>query len=96
MLSSESANSFRVGDRVTFSLHRHSTRPRLGAKAVRPEPHGEGYLYMIDNCWLVAKTRGADVVVQTGRGRIHRLHATDARLQLAPWWQRLIFRNRWL
>jgi hypothetical protein len=95
MFSSKPASSFRVGDRVIFSLHRQDARPGRGAKTVRPEPNGEGYLYLVDNLWLVAETRGAHVVVQTGRGRIHRLNATDARLHLAPWWQRLIFRNRW-
>ena len=95
MLSSKPTSTFRPGDRVIFSMHRHGTRPRLGAKVVRPEPHGEGYLYMIDNLWLVAETCGSDVVVQTGRSRIHRLNATDARLHLATWWQRLIFHNRW-
>jgi hypothetical protein len=94
MLSSKPTKSFRPGDCVIFSLHRRSTHPRLGAKEIQPERHGEGYLYLVDDFWLVTQSRGAQVVVKTSRGRFHLLETDDTRLRLASWWQRLIFRHR--
>ncbi|MGD0463578.1 MAG: hypothetical protein ABSB74_13920 [Tepidisphaeraceae bacterium] len=79
---------------MIFSLPTRGTHPGLGAKDVRPERHGEGYLYIIDKFWVVAQTRDKQVVVKTRKGRIHLLDTADPRLHVASWWQRLIYRHR--
>jgi hypothetical protein len=86
--------SYRPGDRVIFSLTRHGTRVEPQAREVRPEPHGEGYVYAVDKFWVVADQHDGVIAVRTRRGKIYYVEANDPRLHVASWWQRMIYRNR--
>jgi hypothetical protein len=94
MLWSKPAKSLRPGDLIIFSLPGRSTNPGLDAKDVRPERHGEGYLFTIEHFWVVANTHGAQVAVRTRQGGIRILDTADGRMHVASWWERLIYRRR--
>jgi len=88
------SRQLRCGDPVIFCATKRGTHPSPRAKEIRPEPHGDGYVYAIDKFWTVTEQRGNQVVLMTRRGKVHLVDADDPHLHRASWWQRLIYRGR--
>jgi len=89
-----SSKEFHPGDPVVFSATKYGTHPGPRAKQIRPEPHGEAYIYAVDKFWTVTENRGTQVVLMTRRGKTHVVDVTDPHLRHASWWQRMIYRGR--
>jgi hypothetical protein len=94
MISAKVPRSFRPGDCVVFTAAKHSAHPGPRAKEIRPELHGEGYVYVVDKFWVVTETRGPQVLIKTRKGKTRQLDAGDPHLHRASWWERLIYRRR--
>jgi len=62
---------------------------------VNPASSGEQYAYTVDKFWVVAQVlAGGDLLVNTRRGKSHRVSAGDPDLHRARWWERLLYRQR--
>lgn len=83
-----------AGDPVVFTATKRGGHPERHAREIRPEPHGEGYVYSIDKFWTVTGKRGRQVALMTRRGKVHLVDSDHPGLHRASWWQRLIYRNR--
>jgi hypothetical protein len=87
-------NDFRPGDPVIYRKVKRSEQPGPRAKNVHPAPKGEEYLYEVDKFWVVAETRGNDVVLVTRRGKQHVVECTNPALRRPNWLQRWVYRDR--
>ncbi len=86
---------YKVGDFVIFRMSKCTSHPGPRAREVFPAPHGELYTYDVDKFWVVVDTTAEDeVVLQTRRGKQHRVKVDAPRLRRASWWERLLYRGR--
>ncbi len=81
---------YRRGDLVIFRVTKCSYRPGPRARNIHPAPHGESYSYAVDKFWTVVEELGDDMLLlQTRRGKTHRVNAHDPHLRHATWWERV-------
>lgn len=81
---------YRRGDPVIFRVTKHSYRPGPRAQNIKPSPRGETYLYAVDKFWTVAEELGNGMLLlQTRRGKTHRIDADDPQLRHATLWERM-------
>ncbi len=85
---------FRIGDCVVLHEERRDTHPSRGARDVRPEPHGEGYLFVVDEFWRISGQRAGELVLNARRGKTRVADVNDPRLHVASWWERLFYWHR--
>lgn len=86
---------YRRGDPVIFRVTKSSYRPGPRALNVHPAPNGESYSYAVDKFWTVVEELGNDMILlQTRRGKTHRVHALDPQLRHATWWERMRYGAR--
>lgn len=85
---------FRSGDCVIFRKERRDTHLDLGARDVRPEPRGEGYLFVVDEFWRVSELQAGQLLLLAQRGKTRLAEANDPHLHIASWWEHLIYRRR--
>ncbi|ETW94305.1 MAG: hypothetical protein ETSY1_35460 [Candidatus Entotheonella factor] len=86
---------YRRGDPVIFRVTKSSGRPGPRARNIHPAPHGEFYSYAVDKFWTVVEELGNDMLLlQTRRGKMHRIHARHPQLRHATWWERMRHRAR--
>ena len=85
---------FSPNDWVVYTREKHSLKPGPRAKNISPSPYGELYSYEVDKYWVVRQVNGGDIVLETRKGKTHRVSATDRRLRKAYWWERLLFSGR--
>ena len=86
---------FRPGDLVVYRKTKISSSPGRRAVAIDPAPRGEQYWYQVDKFWVVSQCDDPDqVIVQTRRGKQHRLETTDVTLRRATWIERIFYRHR--
>lgn len=86
---------YKTGDYVIFRVSKCTAHPGPRAREVFPAPHGELYTYDVDKFWVVVGTAGGDeVVLQTRRGKQHRVKVDTPRLRHASWWERILYRSR--
>jgi hypothetical protein len=89
------SRQYRRGDPVIFRVVKSSYRPGPRARNIYPAPHGESYSYAVDKFWTVAEELGNDMLLlQTRRGKTHRVHAHDPQLRHATWWERVRYGAR--
>ena len=88
---------YHPGDWVIYRKTKFSTHPGPRAQNVNPARCGEKYAYTVDKFWVVSQVlAGGDLLVQTRRGKAHRVSAGDPDLHRARWWERLFFRQRFV
>jgi hypothetical protein len=88
---------FQPGDWVIYRKRKHSSHPGPRAKDVDPAPRGEDYSYHVDKFWtIVAVEPDGKMVARTRRGKEHVLEPDDPSLRKARWWERLLWRSRFL
>ncbi len=81
---------YRRGDPVIFRVTKSSYRPGPRARNIYPAPNGESYSYAVDKFWTVVEELDNDMLLlQTRRGKTHRIHAHDPLLRHATWWERV-------
>jgi hypothetical protein len=86
---------YHPGDWVIYRKTKFSTHPGPRAHNVNPARNGEQYAYTVDKFWIVSEVLDdGDLLVQTRRGKAHRVSADDPDLHRARWWERLLFRRR--
>jgi hypothetical protein len=86
---------FQPGDWVIYRKTKFSTHPGPRAQNVSPASSGEQYAYTVDKFWIVVQVlAGNELLVQTRRGKSHRVSARDPDLHRAAWWERLYYRRR--
>ncbi len=86
---------YRRGDPVIFRVTKSSYRPGPRARNIHPAPNGESYSYAVDKFWTVVVELGNDMLLlQTRRGKTHRIHARDPQLRHATWWERVRYGAR--
>lgn len=86
---------YQPGDWVIYRKTKFSTHPGPRAQNVNPASGGEQYSYTVDKFWIVAELLAdGELLVQTRRGKSHRVPADDPDLHRARWWERLIYRRR--
>jgi hypothetical protein len=86
---------YQTGDWVIYRKTKFSTHPGPRAQNVSPASCGEQYAYTVDKFWIVVEVlAGDELLVQTRRGKSHRVSARDPDLHRAAWWQRLYYRRR--
>lgn len=86
---------YHPGDWVIYRKAKFSTHPGPRAQNVNPARSGEKYSYTVDKFWVVAQVlAGGELLVQTRRGKAHRVSAGDPDLHRARWWERLLYRRR--
>jgi hypothetical protein len=86
--------TFRLGDCVIFREERRDTHPSSGARDVRPESCGEGYLFVVNEFWRVSELHTGHLLLRASGNKTRVADANDPHLQVAPWWQRLLYRHR--
>jgi len=86
---------YRTGDRVVYTVSKHSRHPGPRAEGLTPEPNGEGYFYDVRKYWVVQDVQpDGTLVVLTRRGKQRTVAAADNRLRPARWWESLFFGSR--
>lgn len=86
---------FQPGNLVIYRMRKRSPRPGPRAMAISPELHGEAYSYEVEKYWVVADSLDdGTIMLQTRRGKRHRVAAVDPNLRRASWWERLLYRRR--
>ena len=87
--------SYKPGTPVIFRAQKHSARPGVRAQNISPSPNGESYRYQVNKFWIIADvSETGELLLQTRRGKMHWLDATDPNLRLATWWERVKYRSR--
>jgi hypothetical protein len=87
--------TFKIGDPVIYSKRKESVRPGPRARDIQPSLYGETYTYQIEKFWVVVNVSSdLTLVVQTRRGKQHRLASNDPCLRRASWFERLWYRDR--
>ena len=88
---------FAAGDWVFYRKLKHSASPGPRANGIAPAERGEMYTYFVDKFWVVQEVLAEGRLrVQTRRGKSHLIEASDPNLRRASWWQRWIYRKRFL
>lgn len=85
---------FKPNDWVVYTREKHSLNPGPRAKNISPSPYGELYSYEVDKYWIVREVNGNELVLETRKGKVHRLPQSDHRLRKAYWWERLFLSRR--
>ena len=85
----------KVGDFIIFRKWKSSTHPSPRAKDIHPTQYGDTYYYGIDKYWKVVEVLDDHtIVIQTRRGKKHRIETNDVRLRKARFLDRLLHGNR--
>ena len=88
---------FHPGDWVVYKKTKHSTQPGPRAQHISPAAGGDNYAYTVDKFWVVAAVRrDGQLVLHTRRGKQHVVSPSDPHLHRASWWQRLLYRSRFI
>lgn len=88
------AERFQKGDPVIFNKTKFSPHPGPRAQHIDPSSHGETYSYLVKKFWTVLEHRGDHLVVQTRRGKKHRVDLNDPALRAPSFWEQLRYRER--
>ena len=89
------SHRFRVGDRVVYRVTKNTAHPTPRARWISPSARGEFYSYAVDKHWVVRETRpDGTLVLETRRGKIHVISASDPVLRPASLWERWRLRDR--
>lgn len=88
------AEQFQKGDPVIFTKTKCSPRPGPRAEKIHPSSHGEYYSYLVKKFWTVLECRDDHLVVQTRRGKRHRVDLNDPALRTPSFWEQLRYRER--
>jgi hypothetical protein len=83
--------SFRIGACVVLREERRESHPSRGARDVRPERYGEGYSFVVDEFCRISEQRAGRLLLNSQWGRTRVADATDPRLHIASWWERLFY-----
>jgi hypothetical protein len=84
-----------MGDQVVYRKPKYSDHPGPRAQQIDPAPKGDKYSYVVDKFWVVVETLDdGSLVLQTRRGKTHKISSDDPRIHRATWWERLIYRSR--
>lgn len=85
------------GDWVVYRKQKYSTAPGPRAKQVSAAPQGETYSYVVDKFWVVKQLLDDNrVLLVTRTGKEHTVSLSDPKLRAANWWQRWLYRDRFL
>jgi hypothetical protein len=88
---------YRVGDWVVYRKSKYGAHPGPRAQDVRPASKGDRYSYIVDKFWVVEKIlEDGQVLVRTRRGKRHQIASSDPDLRPANWFQRLLYRRRFV
>jgi len=86
--------NFQKGDPVIFNKTKYSPHPGPRAEHIDPSSHGETYSYLVKKFWTVLECRDDHLIVQTRRGKKHRVALNDPALRTPSWWEQLRYRER--
>jgi hypothetical protein len=89
-------HTFRLGDCVIFREERRGTHPDRGAREVRPERCGEGYLFVVNEFWRVSELHAGHLLLRARADKCRVADANDPHLHVAAWWQRVFYRHHFL
>jgi hypothetical protein len=79
---------YTVGDRVVYTMTKHSPHPSKRARELHPAAHGDDYSYVIDKLWRVTDVLAPDRIrAATRTGKTHDLSVHDPRLRRAHVWE---------
>jgi hypothetical protein len=88
---------YHPGDWVIYRKTKFSTHPGPRAQNVNPATGGEQYAYTVDKFWVVKNVLAdGNLLVNTRRGKSHRVNADDPDLHRARWWERILYRRRFV
>ena len=91
------ANRYHEGDWVIYKKSKYSTHPGPRAKNVSPAQGGDKYAYTVDKFWIVSDVlEDGQLVLRTRRGKEHTVGPDDLDLRPARWWERWIYRSRFV
>lgn len=82
------------GDPIIFIKTKFSSHPGPRAENIDPASHGETYSYLVKKFWTVLECRNDHLVVQTRRGKKHRVNLHDPALRAPSWWEQIRYRER--
>ena len=86
---------FHPGDFVVYKKQKRSTCPGPRAHDIAAAVQDGKFSYVVDKYWTVSEVCDDDtIVVQTRRGKQHRINCSDPNLRRVKWWQRLWIRSR--
>jgi len=88
------AEQFQKGDPIIFTKTKFGTHPGPRAESIDPSTHGETYSYLVKKFWTVLECRDGWLLVQTRRGKKHRIKLSDPALRSPTWWEQLKYRER--
>ena len=85
-----------AGDKVVYEKHKRSEHPSRWARDVHPEPHGEGYSYIVDKYWTVVDVdeQKGTVTCATRGGKRNVVRVDDPHLRGASWIEHLVHKYR--
>jgi hypothetical protein len=91
---------YKIGDKVVYRLHKHSSKPGKRATNIAPEERGENYHYDVDKYWKVRKKKPGEwmttrLVLITRTGKKHEIQQGDKCLRKAYFWEKLLYRDKW-
>jgi len=90
-------NDWKAGDWVIYRKQKSSKSPGHRASNVHPASKGDLYHYIVDKYWVVEKVLdNGNIQLGTRRGKTHEVNSHDPLLRHANWWQRLLYRRRYL
>jgi len=85
---------FRKGDPIIFAKTKFSPHPGPRAENIDPSSQGETYSYLVKKFWTVLECRDDHLLVQTRRGKTHRVKLSDPALRTPSWWEQFRYRER--
>jgi hypothetical protein len=84
------------GDHVIYEKQKWSSNPTPRAKWVRPDPRGDGYHYVVEKTWTVARETGEGMIeVVTPGGKRNVLQPNDPHLRKAGAIKAFLLALRW-
>lgn len=86
----------KVGDWVIYRKQKISKSPGPRAVDVRASSGGETYQYMVEKFWIVEELHGDGMRLRTRRGKQNTIAFDDPRLRIPSWWEKLLYRQRFL
>ncbi|MDA8744975.1 hypothetical protein N9N28_10120 [Rubripirellula amarantea] len=89
-------SKIKVGDWVIYRKQKSSKAPGPRAVDVRASSGGETYQYMVDKFWVVEEVHDDGILLRTRRGKQNTIPFDDPRLRIPSWWEKLIYRQRFL
>ena len=91
------AKVYRIGDWVIYRKSKMGPNPGPRAFRVHASPKGEDYSYVVNKFWVVDQVLGdGTLMIRTRRGKTHQLRANDPSLRHANWFDRWIWRSRFV